>query len=50
MIIFFSSFHVLFYSFLVAATAVANRELSAYLSILEDANNLYENKCFVVGD
>ena len=43
MIIVFSTFHVLFYSFLVATTAVANRELATYLSILEDGQRLYEN-------
>jgi hypothetical protein len=36
MTIVFSTFHVLFYSFLVATTAVANRELATYLSLLED--------------
>lgn len=50
MIIVFSTFHVLFYSFLVATTAVANRELATYLSILEDGKKLYDNKCFIDGD
>ena len=41
MIIVFSVIDVTFYSFLVATTAVANRELSTYLSMLEDGQNLY---------